>query len=102
MGKEFNNEAMEGMLAGTPALSAMRALIHEAATLREGQTMRSNVVMANDVSTAFFEAPAVRQVCVELPEEDTTHADRIADNARHLKMSLYGTRDAAINWQEEE
>ena len=100
VGKEFNNETMEGIFAGTPPLEAMRALIHEAATLRKGQTMRSKVVMVNDVSRAFFEAPAVRQVCVELPEEDYTQAGRIADNVGHLKMSLYGTRDAAMNWQE--
>ena len=57
--------------------------------------------MINDVSRAFFEAPAVRQVCVEIPEEDLTAADRREDNVGHLRMSLYGTRDAAMNWQEE-
>ena len=92
---------MEGIFAGTPPLEALRALIHEAATLRRGQDMRSTVVMVNDVSRAFFEAPAVRQVCVELPDEDRTQADKSADNVGHLKMSLYGTRDAAMNWQEE-
>ena len=49
----------------------------------------------------FFKAPAVRQVCVEIPDEDLTAADTKADNVGHLKMSLYGTRDAAMNWQEE-
>ena len=57
--------------------------------------------LVNDVSRAFFEAPAVRQVCIELPEEDANSADRNADNVGHLKRSLYGTRDAAMNWQEE-
>ena len=92
---------MEGRFAGTPPLEALRALIHEAATLRKGQHMRSNAVMVNDVSRAFFEAPAVRQVCVELPGEDRTHADKTANDVGHLKMSLHGTRDAAMNWQEE-
>ena len=75
----------------------MRALIHEAATIRKDEHMTSKVIMVNDVSRAFFEAPAVRQVCVELPTEDVTNADRLADNVGHLQMSLYGTRDAAMN-----
>ena len=61
----------------------------------------TKIIMINGVSRAFFEAPAVRQVCVEIPEEDLTSAGRKADNVGHLKMSLYGTRDAAMNWQED-
>ena len=34
------------------------------------------VVMVNDVSRAFFEAPAVRQVCVAIPYVDLTATDR--------------------------
>ena len=55
----------------------------------------------DDVSRAFFEAPAVRDVCVELPEEALTDDERGHDLVGHLKMSLYGTRDAAMNWQED-
>ena len=58
-------------------------------------------MMVNDVSRAFFEAPTTRQVCVELPGEDLTNMDRQLDNVGHLQMSLYGTRDAAMNWQKE-
>ena len=43
----------------------------------------------------------MRQVCVEIPDEDLTVTDRQADNVGHLQMSLYGTRDAAMNRQEE-
>ena len=43
----------------------------------------------------------VRDVCVELPEEDMSAEDRKRDMVGHLVMSLYGTRDAAMNWQEE-
>ena len=43
----------------------------------------------------------MRQVCVELPREDITPLDRQMDHVGHLQMSLYGTRDAAMNWQEE-
>ena len=92
---------MDGIFAGTPPLEALRCLIHEAATIRAGDGPQSKVIMINDVARAFFEAPAVRQVCVELPEEDVTSSDRNLDKVGHLQMSLYGTRDAAMNWQEE-
>ena len=59
------------------------------------------MLMINDVSRAFFEAPATRDICVEIPAEDMTDADRRHDKVGRLRMSLYGTRDAAMNWQEE-
>jgi len=90
---------MDGIFAGTPPLEALRYLIHEAATIRHGEEVGSKVVMINDVARAFFEVPAVRQVCVELPDEDTLDTDRKFDNVGHLQMSLYGTRDAAMDWQ---
>ena len=40
-------------------------------------------------------------MCVEIPDEDLTPEDRRLDRVGHLQMSLYGTRDAAMNWQEE-
>ena len=101
MGKEFNTEQMGGLFAGTPPIEALRYLIHEAAAVRSNEPKGSKVIMINDVSRAFFEAPAVRQVCGELPEEDTVDEDRRRDHVGRLKMSLYGTRDAAMNWQEE-
>ena len=63
--------------------------------------MGSKVLMINDVARAFFEAPAIRDICVEIPKEDLTAEDRRHDKVGHLRMSLYGTRDAAMNWQEE-
>ena len=92
---------MDGIFAGTPPLEALRGLIHEAATLRWDEGIDSKVVMINDVAPAFFEAPSVRNICVEIPDEDLTPEDRQKDNVGHLLMSLYGTRDAAMDWQEE-
>ena len=63
--------------------------------------IQNKVVLINGVARAFFEAPAVREVCVELPDEDLSSSDRNLDRVGHLAMSLYGTRDAAMNWQEE-
>ena len=92
---------MEGLFAGTPPLEALRFLVHEAATTRQGEKMGSKVIMINDVARAFFEAPAKRDICIEIPKEDLSEGDRKHDKVGHLRMSLYGTRDAAMNWQEE-
>ena len=59
-------------------LEAMRCLVSEAATVRSGEEPGSKVIMINDVARAFFEAPAVRQVCIELPTEDYNE-----DDAKH-------------------
>ena len=101
VGKEFNTEQRDGLFAGTPPLEALRYLIHEAATVRSNEPKGSKVIMINDESRAFFEAPAVRNICVEIPAEDLDEADKRHDRVGHLRMSLYGTRDAAMNWQEE-
>ena len=54
--------------------------------------------MVNDVSRAFFCAPARRTVSVELAAEDRTSDE---DLVGELNFSMYGTRDAAPNWGEE-
>ena len=65
VGKEFNNEPKEDPFAGTPPLETFRYLIHEAATVRSHKKMGSKVLMVNDVARTLFEAPAIRNVCVE-------------------------------------
>ena len=81
VGKEFNTGPVDGLFAGTPPLEAVRFLIHEAAIVRSDEPMGSKVLMINDVSRAFFEAPAVRNVCVEIPKENEREAD-----TRHDKV----------------
>jgi hypothetical protein len=53
------------------------------------------------VARAFFEAPVRRDICIELPAEDYTEEDEREDMVGHLIQSLYGTRDAAANFQNE-
>ena len=53
--------------------------------------------MTNDVARAFFEAPIHREVCIELPMEALESHEDPAEWVGMLKMSLYGTRDAATN-----
>ena len=51
-------------------MEAMRCIASEAATIRKGEAIGSKVIMINDAPRAFVEAPAVRNVCVEIPKED--------------------------------
>ena len=54
--------------------------------------------MVNGIARAYFEAPISRTVTVELPDEDKSDGQ---DMVGLLQKSLYGTRDAAINFQRE-
>ena len=47
-----------------------------------------------DVSRAYFYAPARRPVYVALPQEDFEEG-----MCGRLNVSMYGTRDAAANWE---
>ncbi len=76
-------------------------ILSEAATVdKEGQS-GTMVIMINDVARAFFEAAATRAICVEIPEEAKDDEDEEEDNVAILRKSLYGTRDAAANFQKE-
>ena len=41
--------------------------------------------MVNDVATAFFGPPSIRNVCIEIPEDGITEAD-----IRHDKVGTLG------------
>ena len=92
--KEFRQKA-HTWFAGTPPHESLRVL---AALLAQGKDKPGNVSMAVlDVSRAHFHAPAERKLFVELPPEDD-----MASNPAYcgeLAMSMYGTRDAAYNWE---
>jgi hypothetical protein len=98
--KEFNTGNEEGLFAATPPLEALKYLVSQAATTTNNNDEES-VIMINDVARAFFEAPVTRNVRIELPNEDKTEDDWKQDMVGKLNMSLYGTRDAAANFQKE-
>ena len=54
--------------------------------------------MVNDVARAYFYAKCTRDIYIELPEEDEQYG--VGDTVGKLNLCLYGTRDAASNWQE--
>ena len=60
-----------------------------------GEDGRSREVMVNDMSRAYFYAECTRAMYVEIPKEDP---DADPDMLGRLRLCLYGTRDAAVNW----
>ena len=97
VGKEYNDGTDATLFAATPPLEALGLLLSEAATLDESRVRK--VIVLNDVGRAYFEAIATRRLCVELPDEDKCDCD--GDVVGLLEKSLYGTRDAALNFQKE-
>ena len=107
VGKEFNDHEIEGLFAATPPLEALRLLLSWVAAGEvspQGDPaigIEERSILIADVSRAFFEAPAKRDICVELPEEALTEGETTQDTVGKLLASLYGTKDASANWQEE-
>ena len=103
VGKEFNDKVLDGLFAAPPPLEAPRMLISWAATVDVSPPgvvdlePEDKCILIADVSRAFFEAPAKRDICVELPEEALTGGETTQDTVGKLLASLYGTRDASAN-----
>ena len=107
VGKEFNDREVDGLFAATPPLESLRLLLSWAATVDGGPSSTVDKVgsgksiLIADVSRAFFEAPAKRDLCVELPEEALQGEETPLSTVGKLLASLSGARDASANWQEE-
>ena len=81
--KEYKTHARPELHAPTPPLEALKVVLSEIATARR----------------AYFYAPARRRAFVELLPVDYQAGDEHMCGL--LRYSLYGTRDAAQNWEEE-
>ena len=96
--KEFKRGNNPELFAATPPLEALRALVSAVATGDGSKNAEDErVMMTMDVSRAFFYAPATRDVYVELPDEEGLDKTKFCAK---LNYSLYGTRDAPMNWAE--
>ena len=93
--KEFNTGVCPELYAATPPSECLRLMLSLAASGRH----RGTGLMYADVSRAYFYAKAVRPVYVKLPAEDLESGDE--NRCGKLLMSMYGTRDAALNWSME-
>ena len=94
--KEIKRDERPELFAATPPLGALRMLISSVASRGEGGS--SYRIMTNDVSRAYFHALAKRRVFVQLPPEDILPGEH--DLCGELDYSMYGARDAALNWSE--
>ena len=92
VGRELNLYKRDDLFAGTPPLESLRFMASLCAS------SKSKLLMSTDVKRAYFYAPAVRPIYVIIPEEDRQPGDE--DMVGQLNLSLYGTRDAALNWSE--
>ena len=82
------------MFSATPPLETLKALIAICAQGQEG-TMPLRIATV-DIKRAYFYAPVRREVYIKIPEEDLLPGEE--NMVGRLKMSMYGTRDAAQNW----
>lgn len=87
---EFKTDKRPEWYAATPPSECLKIVLSKMAADR-GKKM-----MYADVSRAYFYAPAARPVYVKLPEEDREEGDE--EMCGKLRVSMYGTRDAALNW----
>ena len=83
------------VFAATPPIEALRFIMSCAASQKGSK--RKKIIMSNDVRRAYFYAPSVRRVFIKIPEEDYEEGDE--DMCAELDFPMYGTRDAAHNWE---
>ena len=95
VGKEFRTTHDDALFASTPPLEALRCIVSRAATFDSNGQARE--LMINDVSRAYFYAEATRCMYIEIPPEDRLFDPNMLGR---LRLCLYGTRDAALNWQQ--
>ena len=92
--REIHTYKRDDLFAAIPPLEAFRAIISMTATANKGE-----VIMVNDISRAFFHANVERDVYVQLPQEDQKVGEEHLSGK--LRLSMYGTRDAAQDWYKE-
>ena len=96
--KEIKFDKREDLFAPTPPLESIKMLLSLAVTEGAGylkhQKLSGMKLDFIDVKNAYLHARARRDVYVKLPDEDYE-----AGMVGKLLKSMYGTRDAAQNWE---
>ena len=82
------------LYAPMPPLEAIKIMVSRAAN-----DMNNMVIKVLDIKRAYLYAPTRRPIFIEIPNEDKESGDE--GKCAELKYSLYGTRDAARNWDQE-
>ena len=91
--KEIKTDNRPELFAATPPLQFIKYLISRCASRQ--RRARPSQLMIQDISKAYFFVPATRDIFIELPPEEAEPG-----MVGKLEKSLYGTRDAALNWAE--
>ncbi len=93
--KEIKMDQRLDLFAATPPLEAKQFLFSLAVSLR-AKTGKPYKVLFIDIKRAYFHAKCIRDVYVDLPEQDQQEG-----MCGKLEKAMYGTRDAAQNWERE-
>ena len=94
--REIKRDKRLDLFAPTPPLESMKLLMSICA---RGQHRARPLRLATiDIKRAYFYAPSRRPFYVEIPPEDKEAGDEA--KVGKLRVSLYGTKDAAQNWTE--
>ena len=94
VGREIAREKSLDLFAATPPLESLRAIISLCSSRQRRR--QPHRIMSIDVKRAYFYAEATRPIYIAIPDEDKEEGDQ--DRVAKLNLSLYGTRDAAMNW----
>ena len=97
VGREIKTDERLDLFVATPPLESLRYIVSKCATNQSGSGRYC--MLSSDIKRAYFYAKAVRPVFIEIPIEDRKPGDE--GKVGRLNLSLYGTRDAAQNWQKE-
>ena len=93
--REIKRDSRQDLFAATPPLMSMRMLLSECASNQD----KDHCLLFLDISRAYFNAKATRNLFIKIPPEDYEPGDE--HKVGILMKSLYGTRDAAQNWENE-
>ena len=91
MAKDIKTYNAPELFAATPPIETLKYLLRRAAQ------DSSLDIMHIDVTRAYFYADVSRTVYVKLPAEDQAKGEE--HMCGRLIKAMYGTRDAAQNWQ---
>ena len=100
---EIRKKGIESMFSATPPLESLRILLARAAmespvTAGGRRHPDPYKILLIDVSRAHFYADAVRDVFIQLPNEDPRSGD--PNVCGKLEKTMYGTLDAVERWGE--
>ena len=97
VGREIKRDKRDDLFAATPPLESLRMVMSICASHQHGLARADRYrIMAHDVKRAYFYAPVTRPIFITIPDEDREDGDE--EYVGQLNLSLYGTRDAAMNW----